>query len=116
MCGLAGCMLLICAACGRGTPEALEADGISVYDAAAQGNMEKVGAYLRRGGDVNAPDEYGMALLHYAAACNQVQTVEMLLEDFSADPQVTDADGNTPLDLARKVGANEAVRYLTGEM
>jgi len=115
-CGLAACLLLVCAGCGGGSPEAVEADGVSVYDAAAQGNMEKVGAFLRRGGDVNAPDDYGMALLHYAAAGNQVQIVEMLMEDFGADPQVKDAEGNTALDLARKMGANDAVRYLSGEM
>ena len=67
---------------------------------------------LHKGFDVNTPDESGMTLLHHAAAANQPDIVEMLLNDYPAKSSVTDNEGRTPLDVAIQMGNNDVAAIL----
>lgn len=55
---------------------------------------------LARGADVEAPDRDDATLLHRAVRAQAVEVVEALLRR-GADPTRRDAEGRTPLDLAR---------------
>eukprot|EP01102_Stenamoeba_stenopodia_P019253 TRINITY_DN7220_c0_g1_i1.p1 TRINITY_DN7220_c0_g1~~TRINITY_DN7220_c0_g1_i1.p1 ORF type:complete len:281 (+),score=86.21 TRINITY_DN7220_c0_g1_i1:40-843(+) len=49
--------------------------------------------------DLNLRDADGMTPLHYASLCGRAEMVTKLLAK-GADPNVTDEDGSTPLDMA----------------
>jgi ankyrin repeat protein len=51
------------------------------------------------GTDCNAADSEGMAPLHYAVLCDDLDIVSLLLAS-GADPRQADASGDTPLDAA----------------
>lgn len=87
----------------------------SIYASAEQGDVEALRGALRQGYQVNTPDEDGMTLLHHAAAGNQPDVVEMLLNDYAANVNAQDSQGRTPLDVARENGSQEVVRILEQE-
>jgi len=71
---------------------------VDIWEAARTGNIEAVKQHIAAGADVNAKDEDGITLLHYAAWTGQKETVELLITN-SAEVNAKDAAGNTPLDL-----------------
>lgn len=81
----------------------------SIYVSAEKGDVDVLREALsRKGFDVNKPDDEGMTLLHHAALGGQLEVVEMLLNDFAANPASTDNQGRIPLDVADEMG-NEDV-------
>lgn len=66
---------------------------------ASTGDMSKVEAVLTRGGAVDATDDEGRTMLHWAVDRSQTAVVELLLK-HKASANVQDADGMTPLHYA----------------
>lgn len=64
-----------------------------------------------RGADVNTPDKTGKTPLHYAAALNNAQCVEELLQ-CGANPNAADDTGKTPLMYAVRVADFNMMRSL----
>ena len=87
----------------------------SIYASAEQGDMDSLRGALRQGYQVNTPDEKGMTLLHHAAAGNQPDVIEMLLNDYAANANAKDSQDRTPLDVARENGSQEVVLILEQE-
>lgn len=58
---------------------------------------------LKRGADVNLSDKNSMTALHHAAASDDDELVDLLLE-HSANIEALDDQGKTPSDLAREKG------------
>jgi len=84
-------------------PPTAKAPNISIWDAAAKGNIEAVKYHLAAGVDVNANGYRGFTPLHYAARNGHKEIVELLIAK-GADVNVKIVSGpsigNTPLDLA----------------
>lgn len=89
--------------------------GASIYAAAEAGDVGALREMLRKGFDVNIPDELGMTLLHHAAAGNQPDVIEMLLNDYPAKADVVDKEGRTALDVAVSMGNEDAAVALESE-
>ena len=87
----------------------------SIYAAAEAGDMGALREMLREGFDVNTPDESGMTLLHHAAAGNQPDIIEMLVNEYPAKAGATDKEGRTALDVAVSMGNEDAAAALEGE-
>ncbi len=87
----------------------------SIFSAASRGDTGAVVDIMRRGYGVNTPDENGMTALHHAAAANQTQVVEMLLNDYGANATIQDKQGRTALDVADESGSAEAADILWQE-
>jgi len=83
--------------------------------AAESGDVGALREMLRKGFDVNTPDESGMTLLHHAAAGNQPDVIEMLVNDYPAKADATDKEGRTPLDVAVSMGNEDAAVALESE-
>lgn len=71
--------------------------------AVRQGNLEKLDKYLSKGGDPNAVDSNGNALIHVAVQYGQADSLQMLLI-AGANPDLLNSAGNTAPILA--VGKN----------
>ncbi len=76
-------------------------DSMNMIEGIKNGNVAIVHAYLERGGDVNYVDRLGGTPLHWAAARGLIDIVELLLS-CGAKPDVRDADGETPGDIAKQ--------------
>mmetsp|Transcript_6393 Transcript_6393/g.10845 ORF Transcript_6393/g.10845 Transcript_6393/m.10845 type:complete len:138 (+) Transcript_6393:273-686(+) len=50
--------------------------------------------------------------LHLAIICNLPCMVQMLLSEYAADPEKTDAQGNSPLHFASRIGSVAIVRAI----
>ena len=57
--------------------------------------MDVAIALIKMGAHVDAVDDDGQTALHYAATCERAETCRLLLES-GADPDLPDADGDTP--------------------
>eukprot|EP01130_Rhizamoeba_saxonica_P014344 TRINITY_DN6260_c0_g1_i1.p1 TRINITY_DN6260_c0_g1~~TRINITY_DN6260_c0_g1_i1.p1 ORF type:complete len:1214 (-),score=247.54 TRINITY_DN6260_c0_g1_i1:28-3669(-) len=57
-------------------------------------------------------DRDGRSSIHYAAACNNSQPIEFLLNKTKVDPNATDKKGITPLMIAAKHGKSEVAKTL----
>jgi hypothetical protein len=81
---------------GRLTPD-------QVYQAAGSGDLEMMMIGLENDVlRVDDQDAQGRTLLHHAAAGNQFNIVNWLIEDYQANPNLADEQGRTPLDYARE--------------
>jgi len=83
---------------GESQPTA-KAPGISLFDAADEGNIKAVKQYLANGVDVNAKGWQGETSLHKAAHSGQKEIVELLIAN-GADMNAMNDEGETPLDWA----------------
>ena len=95
-------------------PGATERTGL--FKAAAEGDLELLSAQLRsKKGDLNAKDSSGCTPLHLACAgedeSKHVMCVQHLLK-AGAEPDVLNADGDTPLHIASRDGHTHIVRAL----
>lgn len=107
---------LVAAGCGGSSGDGGGGAKMTIYKAAQLGNMEFVETRLRKGFDVNEPDEGGLTLLHHAALTNQTNLLEVLLDDdgFGANFTIRDNKGRTPLMIAQQAGNEEAWNTLSG--
>ncbi|XP_071604874.1 ankyrin repeat domain-containing protein 22 isoform X3 [Heliangelus exortis] len=65
-------------------------------------NENLIKMLLRAGVDVNATDFSGSTALHYACEMKNLAVIPLLLEAH-ADASVKNQDGETPLDIARRL-------------
>ena len=53
--------------------------------------------------DINARDDKGFSILHYAAETDDLETLKVLI-DFGCDINLVNSENNTPIDVALKKG------------
>jgi hypothetical protein len=75
-------------------------DACNLYEAAAQGDLEAVMAFVESGADVNQPNEKGFTALSLAVDNNHVSIAEYLLQREGTDPNKLDVYGYTLLHQA----------------
>src|SRR5690349_22824361 len=90
------------------TPDAAT---LELWRVAEDGDVEELGALLRRVPDINACNEHGMTALMRAAQNGRVKMVRALLE-HGADANLKRNDKFTALALAAFFGHTEVVRTL----
>ncbi|HEX8850356.1 MAG TPA: ankyrin repeat domain-containing protein [Gemmatimonadaceae bacterium] len=77
------------------------------------GDLPEIRLIVQGGGDVNWQlSPTGLTPLMAAASADHLEVVQFLIE-HGADLSMTDANGFTALDRARRYGANDVVRYLS---
>ena len=69
-----------------------------LIQAVQSGHMRLIGQLIRGGAEVNVIDTWGRAATHYAVSNNNLLALKLLL-DNSADANLADNDGHTPLDM-----------------
>ena len=62
--------------------------------------------------DINALDDEGMSLLHYAGINGKIEIIKILFEKFSANINILNLDKKTALHIASIRGHNEVIKYL----
>lgn len=85
----------------------------ALHGAAAKGSVETVEALLNAGADVNAVDDLKATALHLAAERDHPEIIRILLR-AGADPQRRRIFDETPLDVARNRGSENAEIELQG--
>ena len=80
-----------------------------LFDAVKKNDLKAAESFLKSGADVNAPDDKGLAPLHYAAACSYPEMVKFLLSR-GADVNKTNKWLWTPLHYA--LGGDEVTENL----
>ena len=87
----------------------------NLFRLAADGNLNELKTFVSATGQTNASlaelDDNGATILHHAAAHNQTDVMQYLIE-CRADRDAVDNDGNTPLHLATTRGSVEAMHLL----
>ncbi|KAI9096070.1 ankyrin repeat-containing domain protein [Phlyctochytrium arcticum] len=90
----------------------LELPGVAdsnVWIAAADGDIEIVEHFLKRGGpggsplDANVKDISGYTPMHAAAAYGHLELLDLLVNTYNGNVNVTDEDGDTPLHVVENV-------------
>ncbi|XP_058969221.2 acyl-CoA-binding domain-containing protein 6 [Pocillopora verrucosa] len=71
----------------------------SVFDWCKEGNVKRMDVLLNKGENINAKDEQGMTLLHWACDRGHEEVVIYLIKN-KAEVNIQDADGQTPLHYA----------------
>ncbi|KAF8344221.1 ankyrin repeat-containing domain protein [Cantharellus anzutake] len=84
----------------------------SIHSYALEGNIDKLKALLdSEYVDINGKDENGYSALHLACDRGQLEAVKLLLAN-GADAYNPDADGNTPLEVAKIASREDIVDLL----
>jgi len=73
--------------------------GISIHDAASQGNINAIKAHIANGANLNSKDESGWTPLHWATSKVHNKAAKMLIAK-GADVNIVNKDGLAPLDYA----------------
>ena len=60
---------------------------------------------------MNQPDRWGQTALHLSAINNHADAIRLLLQ-YGASTTIEDDGGRTPIDWAREMNSEEAVRLL----
>jgi hypothetical protein len=83
-----------------------------LFKAVNQGEMTRVIECLKAKPQLaNAKDSTGRTPLHIAAGRNMAETAQLLLQ-MGADPSLENADGKTPLEVARENNSNGVAEIL----
>lgn len=80
------------------------------------GDLQLLRRLISAGANVNAFDYDRRTATHIAAADGNLSMVKLLVEEGGANPTVMDRWEQTPLDEARRVGAQPVVEYLTARV
>jgi uncharacterized caspase-like protein len=83
----------------------------SLLEAAEQGDVGAVQAFLAAGADPNALDSGGKTALHAAALLSDPAVIEALLK-AGADPNARDHEAATPLHIAARAGSAQVIAAL----
>lgn len=83
-----------------------------VADAAERGDVEAVKELVRKGADVNLAQGDGMTALHWAAARNQPELVQVLVKAGAKLESTTRIGAFTPLHVAAREGSVAATQAL----
>ena len=82
-----------------------------LHEAARNGNLQIVRMFVKAGMNINERDSFQRTPLMNAADLDRGDAVRQLME-LGADASLTDLNGNTAADLARKEGYAEILRIL----
>ena len=85
--------------------------GISLHQAALQGNLDAVKKDIKSGTDLNQKDQYGSTPLIIASTFGKTKVAKALI-DAGADMEISDSNGSTPLIIATFFGRTEIVKAL----
>ena len=85
--------------------------GISLHQAALQGNLDAVQKHIEAGTDLNQKDQYGSTPLTLAATFGKTEVANALI-DAGVDMEISDNYGSTPLIIATLLGRTEIVKAL----
>lgn len=87
-----------------------------MHYAARSKRVSAMDLLLSKGADISAISEEGRSILHEAAARDNVAVIERIFEllnsSLRSKVDIADHQGLTPLVLAKKRGAAQAVHYL----
>lgn len=86
---------------------------VVVFNAASNGDLELLQTGVAAGFDVDATDDDGWTLLHFAAGDGQREVVEWLLAKGARRDRRA-STGGTPADFARRRGHEDVARLLAG--
>ncbi|CAB1116298.1 unnamed protein product [Ectocarpus sp. CCAP 1310/34] len=89
------------------------ASSIDIHDAAQQGNVTAIEAYIRLGGNMYVQDKQGNPPLHVASWHGREASVAAFI-DAGADPAALNRLGQTPLYFAQKNGHDGCAMLLRG--
>ena len=89
----------------------LHAQEYTIWQAATNGDVDAIEAFIDAAADLDELSESGSAPLHYAVSINRVEVVALLL-DAGADTDVEDSRQRTPLDLAIAGNKTEIIDLL----
>jgi len=90
---------------------AINEASVSVHDAARQGDLQKLQAFLQDGKDVNAKDFKGVTPLGYAVGHDQLSIVKVLI-DAKANINDVDSAGNSAVHFAAGYGKVKILEHL----
>ncbi len=85
--------------------------GKQLMRAAQDGNIEKIGAMIKLGADVNFKDDFGDSALTLAADRGDLDVIKYLAEN-GADLLITDEDGKTAFQIATDRNHQEIREFL----
>ena len=91
--------------------EALAKVNASLLKAAKEDEVKRVDEMLSKGADINHANEHGQTASHFAAAFGAL-TVLRLLHARGADFTKQNGNGMTPLEAAKHIGENDAVKHI----
>lgn len=77
-------------------------------NAAGEGKLDVVRAYINNGGDPNAMNDFNATALIFAASYNKIEIVDYLLS-VGANPQLTNKKGSTPLEISKYKNNHELI-------
>lgn len=89
----------------------------TIFDACANGSLERVATYVNDGGCLVEGDQRKMTMLHHACSKNQIEVVKIILnraeeKGESIEIDSPDESGWTPLHFAASRGFTELVQLL----
>lgn len=87
---------------------------VPIVEAAKRGNDELIQEYIEQGLNPKKVDALGNSALHWAAAGNHVDCINLLLK-LGLDPNQPNRDGDTPLHKAAWKNYDEAAAALVRE-
>jgi len=104
-----GCRTLENSSKEKGQPS--KPPGVSLHEAALQGNIDAIRQHIEAGSDLNEKDAYGSSPLIVATTFGKTKVARALIE-AGADMKISNNDGSTPLHLAALFCRTEIVKAL----
>mmetsp|Transcript_10725 Transcript_10725/g.35543 ORF Transcript_10725/g.35543 Transcript_10725/m.35543 type:complete len:272 (-) Transcript_10725:154-969(-) len=81
------------------------------FFACQEGNLDVVKFLVRNGADVSM-GKNGISPFHMACYRGHLDVVTYLVVEVDVDPRAVDGSGRTPLEVARRAGKEEVIRFL----
>eukprot|EP00698_Gefionella_okellyi_P022263 TRINITY_DN7358_c0_g1_i1.p1 TRINITY_DN7358_c0_g1~~TRINITY_DN7358_c0_g1_i1.p1 ORF type:complete len:502 (+),score=71.57 TRINITY_DN7358_c0_g1_i1:28-1533(+) len=87
-------------------------EDLTLHRAAYRGAQSRIKQLLALGANINAVDEDGASVIHWAAGADSAETLNFLLEQGAEIRVNNTLQGESPLHWCAKVGSVEAARWL----
>ena len=84
----------------------------ALHYAAYRGHLEVIRFLSERRENILSTDKRGNTALHYSAIAGHADAVELFTSEFNCDPNLQNADGDSPLHIACRESHLEVVRVL----